>query len=413
MNIAWLFGLGVQLIGQAMAADMAIINAHILPVGAPPIENGTILVTDGTIEAVGSNIEVPEGTGEVVDAAGRFVMPGIIDVHSHMGVYPWPSANAHGDGNEATDPITPRVWAGDSFRVMDPALSRARAGGVTTLQVLPGSANLIGGQAVVVKLRHSRTLDGLLFKEAPRGIKMACGENPKRVYQGDTDGPSTRMGNLATMRQAFQGALDYREARRTYRDPPPVDLDNEVLLDVIDGKIRVHVHCYRHDDIEGIYRVMDDFGIQVASFQHALEAYKVRDLIAAHGTGIATWPDWWGFKMEAYDGIPDNAVLNKSAGVVVAIHSDSHNTVQRMYTEAAKLLRTGMSEADALETITLDPARLLGIDDRVGSIAVGKAADLAMYKLHPLDAYTLVERTWVDGELVFDRTKEGTPDAHP
>ena len=401
--IAWL-------LGAALAADLAIVHATVLPVSGSAIEDGTVLVTGGHIEAVGAGLAVPPGTAQVVDASGQFLMPGIIDVHSHMGVYPWPQADAHGDGNEATDPITARVWAGDSVHVSDPAFARARAGGVTTVQILPGSANLIGGESVVLKLRPSRTLAGMRFEGAPRGIKMACGENPKRVYGGDVDGPSTRMGNLAAMRAAFQAALDYRAARQTWRDPPVTDPDLEVLLDVLDGDVRVHVHCYRHDDIEGIYRVMDQYGIQVASFQHALEAYKVRDLIAAHGTGVATWADWWGFKLEAWDGIPDNAALVTSAGVPVAIHSDSSDQVQRLHLEAAKTLRYGMSEAEALEAITLDPARLLGVDSRTGSIEVGKDADLALFSRHPLDAYTRVERTWIDGVLVFDRATEGTPD---
>lgn len=396
----------------AAAADLAIVHATVLPVAGPPIEDGTVLVSGGRIEAVGAGLPVPDGV-ETVDASGMFLTPGIIDVHSHMGVYPWPNGEAHGDGNEMTAPSTPFVWAGDSIRVMDPALDRARAGGVTTIQVLPGSANLIGGESAVVKLRRTRTLDGMVFDGAPRGIKMACGENPKRVYKKDEDGPSTRMGNLAGMRAAFQGALDYRELRKRKRGETPEDHGKEVLLDVLDGEVLVHVHCYRHDDIEGIYRVMDEYGIQVASFQHALEAYKVRDLIAAHGTSIATWPDWWGFKLEAYDGIPENAELSRQAGVNVVIHSDSSNTVQRLYTEAAKLLATGMSEAHALETITIAPARSLGIEDRVGTIEPGKDADLALFRKHPLDVYTLVEKTWVDGTLVFDRGQEGTPDARP
>lgn len=399
-------------VASAMAVDVAIVGATILPVSSDPIEGGTILVRDGKIAALGTDVTVPEGMA-TIDGSGQFLMPGIIDVHSHMGVYPWPSASAHGDGNEATDPITARVRAEDSVHVTDPAFSRARAGGVTTVMVLPGSANLMGGEAVVLKLRPVRTLAKMKFAGAPRGIKMACGENPKRVYRNDIDGPQTRMGNLASMRAAFQAAKDHRLARATHRDPPPADSNLQTLLDVLDGKVRVHVHCYRHDDIEGIFRVMDEFGIQVASIQHALEAYKVRDLIKQHGAGIATWADWWGFKMEAYDGIPHNAALVKSAGVPVAIHSDSANQVQRLNVQAAKTLRYGMSEADALESITLDPARLLGIDARVGSIAVGKDADLALFSGHPLDMYSLNTATWIDGELVYERSKEGTPDARP
>ena len=400
-----------SLFSIAAATPLAITNATILPVSGPLIENGTVLVDDGRITAVGVDVDVPDGAA-VFDAGGRYLTPGLIDVHSHMGVYPWPGAEAHGDGNEATAPFTPRVWAGDSVRVADPAMMRARAGGITTIQILPGSANLVGGQSVVLKLRDSRTLDGLRFVGAPRGIKMACGENPKRVYGDDEDGPSTRMGNIAAMRGKLQEALDYRAAR-SRREPPPTDPDLEVLLDVLDGEVLVHVHCYRQDDIEGIYRVMDDYGVQVASFQHALEAYKVRDMIIAHNTAIATWPDWWGFKMEAYDAIPENAALVKADGGIVALHSDSGNTIQRMYTEAAKMLRYGATEQQVLEMITIDPARSLGIDSRVGTIEVGKDADLALFSHHPLDVYTRVENTWIDGTMVFNRDEEGTPDARP
>jgi imidazolonepropionase-like amidohydrolase len=401
------------LLAVAAAADLAIVHATALPISGPPIADATLLVTGGKIEALGAGLPVPPGTRTVIDAKGRYLMPGIIDVHSHMGVYPWPGANAHSDGNEATDPFTPRVWAGDSFHVEDPAIARARAGGVTTIQVLPGSANLIGGQSAVLKLRPSRTLEAMRFVGAPRGIKMACGENPKRVYKGDIDGPSTRMGNLAALSAEFQAALDYRVARATWKEKPPVDPDLEVMLDVLDGEILVHVHCYRADDIEGIYRVMDTYKVKVTSFQHAVEAYKVRDLLAAHGTGIATWPDWWGFKMESWDAIPENSLLVRQAGVPVATHSDSANTVQRLYTDAAKLVAAGMAENDALATITLDPARLLGVAAKVGSLEVGKDADLALFSRHPLDTYTLVDATWIDGALVFDRATEGTPDAQP
>ena len=399
--------------GPAWGADLAIVHATVFPVSGPPIEDGTVLVTDGRIEAVGPGLAVPDGTPMVVDATGKYLTPGLIDLHSHMGVYSWPSLEAHSDGNEMIHPITPHVRAEDAVRVADPAFSRARAGGVTSVLVLPGSGNLMGGQAAPLKLRQSRTLAGMRFEGAPRAIKMACGENPKRVYKEDAFGPMTRMGNLAWMRGSFQSALDYRVARAESSEPVAEDAMMETLLDVLDGEIRVHVHCYRHDDIEGVIRVMDEFDIQVTAFHHALEAYKVRDLITAHGAGIATWPDWWGFKVEAYDAIPENMELVKDAGAPVALHSDSANTVQRLYTEAAKVVGFGMDEVDALETITLDPARLLGVDHRVGLIKPGYDADLALFSRHPFDVTTLVERTWIDGELVFDRSTEGTPDAHP
>lgn len=400
----------LTLLTSARAATFAIVHATILPVAGPPVPDGTIVVTDGKIAAVGPAVPVPAGI-ETIDATGMYLMPGIIDIHSHMGVYPWPDASAHGDGNEMVEAFTPRVWAGDGFDAEDPAIPRARAGGVTTIQVLPGSANLIGGQSAVVKLRPATTIGPMLFEGAPRGIKMAVGENPKRVYGVVTDDDQilTRMGLAAALRGEFQRALDYREARKR-KDPPAKDLDLEVLLDVIDDKIRVHLHCYRTYDIDMFYRVADEYGFRVASLQHGLEAYKVRDVLAAHGTGLATFADWWGFKMEAWDAIPQNAPLVSSAGVPVAIHSDSASHIQRLNLEAAKMLRYGMTELDALESITLDPARMLGIDARVGSIEVGKDADLALFDRHPFDVYGRVERTWIDGNVVYDRRKEGTPD---
>lgn len=397
------------LAAASVAATFAITHVTALPVSGPPLADATVVVTDGKIAAIGQ-VPVPAGA-ETIDATGMFLMPGIIDIHSHMGVYPWPDANAHGDGNEAVEAFTPRAWAGDAFDVEDPAIPRARAGGVTTIQVLPGSANLVGGQSAVLKLRPARIIDTMIFQGAPRGIKMAVGENPKRVYGGVTDDDQieTRMGLAAALRAKFQGALDYREARKR-KEPPPKDLDAEVLLDVIDDKIRVHLHCYRTHDIAMFFRVADEFGFRVASLQHALEAYKVRDLVAAHGTGIATFADWWGFKMESWDAIPQNAPLVSSAGVPVAIHSDSASHIQRLNLEAAKMLRYGMTELDALESITLDPARMLGIDARVGSLEVGKDADLALYDKHPFDVYGKVQRTWIDGVVVYDRRKEGVPD---
>lgn len=393
------------------AALLAIVHATVLPISGPAIPDGTVIVRDGKIAAVGAGVPVPAGA-EVVDAAGRFLMPGLIDVHSHMGVYSWPGGEGVADGNEMVEPFTPRVWAGDSFDPEDPALARARAGGVTTIQVLPGSGNIVGGQAAILKLRPARTVDAMRFSGAPRAIKMACGENPKRVYREDKDNPDqvqTRMGSIALLRGKLQAALDYREARKR-KEPPPRNEDYEVLLDVLDDEVRVNLHCYRSHDIAAWFRVADEFGFRIASVHHALETYKVRDVLAAHGTGIATWPDWWGFKLEAWDGIPQGPVLVSDAGVPVAVHSDSAAHVQRLNLDAAKLVRWGMSEEDALESVTLDPARLLGVEARVGSIEPGKDADLALFSRHPLDGYTRVEKTWIDGALVYDRATEGTPD---
>lgn len=394
----------------ARAATFAITHATVLPVSGPAIADATVVVTDGKIAAVGKDAPIPAGAA-TVDATGMYVTPGILDIHSHMGVYPWPGANAHGDGNEAVEAFTPRAWAGDAFDVEDPAIPRARAGGVTTIQVLPGSANLVGGQSAVLKLRPARTIGPMLFAGAPRGIKMAVGENPKRVYGGVTDDDQiqTRMGLAAALRQEFQRALDYREARKR-KEPPAKDLDLEVLLDVIDDEIRVHLHCYRTHDIDMFFRVADEFGFKVASLQHGLEVYKVRDLVAKHGAGLATFADWWGFKMESWDAIPENAVLTAEAGVPVAIHSDSASHIQRLNVEAAKMLRYGWNEQQALASITLQPAKMLGIDGRVGTIEVGKDADLVLWDKDPMSVYAKAQRTWIDGAVVYDRRTEGVPD---
>ncbi len=391
----------------ALAHDLAILHATVLTAAGPPITDGVVVVHDGVIQGVGG--AVPTGA-EILDATGMYLMPGIVDPHSHMGDYSWPDSVGHNDGNEASEPFTPRVWAGDSVDLEDPAFELAREGGVTTIQVLPGSANLIGGRSAVLKLRSSRTLDGMIFKAAPPGIKMAIGENPKRVYGGSValapqgDQIQTRMGEFAALRREFQSALDYREARKR-PDPPPRDLDLDVILDVIDDKMLVHLHCYETNDILGMYRIADQFGFHIQSLQHGLEAYKVRDVIAAHGTMLATFSDWWGFKMEAWDAIPENAVLSSAAGVGVAMHSDSGSFVQRLNLEAAKMMRYGWTADQALQSITLTPAKMLGVQDRVGSIEAGKDADLALYDADPFSVYARVQRTWIDGQLVYDRSQ--------
>ncbi len=402
----------------ASAHDLAIRHATVLTAAGAPLLDGTVIVHDGVIAAVGASVAtgtvpavtIPTGA-DSIDATGMYLMPGIIDPHSHMGDYSWPDGVGHNDGNEATEPFTPRIWAGDSIDLEDPAFPLARAGGVTTVQVLPGSANLIGGRSAVIKLRPRRTLDEMLFKAAPPGIKMAIGENPKRVYTGERGEETdiqiqTRMGEFAALRREFQAALDYREARKrpaAQGGPPPRDLDLDVILDILDGKILVHLHCYETNDILGMYRIADQYGFHIQSLQHGLEAYKIRDVVKAHGTMLATFTDWWGFKIEAWDAIPQNAVLATQDGIPVSIHSDSASFVQRLNIEAAKMLRYGWTEDDALKSITLWPAMMLGVQSHVGTIEVGKDADLALYDKDPFSVYSRCQRTWIDGEQVYDR----------
>ena len=401
----------------AAPAPVAIRGGTVLPVGAPPIEGGTVLVgRDGKIAAVGKDVPVPAGA-RVIDATGKFVMPGVIDTHSHMGVYPWAIARGNADGNEATDPITSDVRAEDGIYLEDPAFERARAGGVTTVLIIPGSANMVGGEGVVVKLRPANTLDGMRFEGAPRQLKMAMGENPKRVYGERGRRPETRMGSFAALREAFRDAREYRERWHDYDETksrnggvavlprPAYDPRLQTLADVIDGKIRLQVHCYTKSDILGLLRLSDEFGFKIASIHHALEAYKLADELARRGIGVSTWADWWGFKMEAWDGIPENAGLCARAGCKVAIHSDSSDGVQRLWHEAAKCVGRGFTEEDALKAVTLWPAEILGIDGRVGTLAQGKDGDIAIFSRHPLDMYARVDMTLIDGEVVYDRAK--------
>jgi len=398
-------------------AETILIRGGTLLTGGAPAQTGDVLVVDGKISAVAGAIIPPAGA-RIIEAAGRFVMPGIIDAHSHMGVYPWTvGGTGNSDGNEATSPLSPDVRAEDSIYLDDPGFERARAGGVTTALILPGSANLIGGEGVVVKLRPRAGLEGMRFQGAPRQLKMAMGENPKRVYGSRTQLPSTRMGNIALLREAFRAAQDYPEA--FFYEWPFRPWHRKVLRDVLASgdlppmrsaaRVRLQVHCYTQADIEGLLRVADEFGLQIAAIHHALEAYKVRDELARRKIGVATFADWWGFKQEAWDAIPENAALCAKAGVKVAIHSDSADHIQRLWHEAAKCVRAGMSEADALKSITLWPAEILGIAERTGALEVGKDADIAVFSRHPFDVTTRVDMTLIDGRIVFERRPFALP----
>ncbi len=399
--------------GRTALADSRELLIHggtLLTITHGTIEQGDLLIKDGRIAAIGKNLDPPRGT-RLIDASGRYVLPGIVDTHSHMGVYPWPEAPANSDGNELSDPITPWARAADAIYTEDPEFALARAGGVTTVQIIPGSGNLIGGEGVTIKLRPNVDLDRMIFQGAPRGLKMALGENPKRVYGERNKMPATRMGNMATFRDAFNQARNYRAKWEAWRGkkeeergaPPDKDLKLEALLQALDGKLLVHVHSYRKDEILQFLKIADEFGLKITSFQHCLDGYKIARELKRRDIAVATFAHWWGYKIEAWDGIPHNAALLARQGVRVSIHSDSGNLIQRLYTEAAVAARYGLSEEDALRSITLNPASALGIADRVGSLEVGKDADLAIFTRHPLDVYTLVEKTLIDGELVYDR----------
>jgi imidazolonepropionase-like amidohydrolase len=376
------------------------------------IDNGTVILADGKVQAIGdANTAVPEGA-YVIDAAGKWVTPGIIDVHSHLGDYPSPGTPSHSDGNEATAPARPDVWAEHSVWPQDPGFSRALAnGGVTTLQILPGSANLFGGRGVTLKNVPARTVQGMKFPGAPYGLKMACGENPKRVY-GNKGGPSTRMGNIATTRATWLKAQDYKRKWDRYEknggEMPGRDIAMDTLRGVLAGEIAIHNHCYRADEMAIMIDMSKEFGYKIASFQHAVESYKIADLLRENGICSAMWADWWGFKMESYDGIKENIPFVDKAGACAIVHSDDANGIQRLNQEAAKALADGrraghnVTDAYAWRWLSYNPALSLGIADRTGSLKPGKMADLVLWNGDPFSTYTRPERVWIDGALMYD-----------
>ncbi|HMF91563.1 MAG TPA: amidohydrolase family protein [Candidatus Angelobacter sp.] len=388
--------------------DVVIRGGTILTITHGKIENGSVYIHNGKIAAVGKTVNAP-ASATVIDATGKFVTPGLIDSHSHIAL--------DDDVNEATSPVTPHMMMKDAFDYDDKGIYRALAGGVTTSLLLHGSANMIGGQAVVIKHKYGLGRDELLFPGAPQSIKFASGENPKRVYGGKNQVPSTRMGNFAVMRQAFIEAREYMRSWDDYEakvkkgdkdaTPPKKDLKLEALADVLRGKLLVQIHCYRADEFLTEMALAKEFGYKIRAFHHALEAYKVADKIAANGVAIATWPDWWGFKYEAWDGIPWNAVISLHKGVRVALKSDSGDVTRRLNQEAGKIIHYGVGEEDALKMITLNPAWIIGVEDRVGSIDVGKDADIAIWNSYPLSSTALVDKVLIDGDVYFDRSLPG------
>lgn len=386
-------------------------NVNILTAAGPMIRNGAILLQNGKISAVGASVDVPAGA-TVIDGAGKYVTPGIIDDHSHLGVYAAPGGNALSDGNEATNPTTPYVWAEHSVWPQDPQFPRNLAGGVTTLQVLPGSANLIGGRSVVLKVVPARTVQGMKFPGAKYGLKMACGENPKRVYQNR--GPSTRMGNVAGYRTAWINAEAYRRKWDKWNadhkgDPPQRDLGNETLAEVLRGNILVHNHCYRADEMAQMIDISHEFGYKIRSFHHGVEAYKIADLLAKEGISGSLWADWGSFKMEALDAVKANLALVDHAGARAIVHSDDPSGSQRLNQEAAKAMAAGaeigipVSEDQAIKWLTINPAWALGLDDKIGSLEVGKNADVVLWSADPFSVYARAEKVWIDGALMYDR----------
>ena len=376
-------------------------------------DNGTVVFADGAIQAVGTaGLVTPPGAVEI-DGTGKWVTPGIIDVYSHLGDYPSPGVQSHSDGNEATSPARPEVWAEHSVWPQDPGFSRALMnGGVTTLQILPGSANLFGGRSVTVKNVPARTAQGMKFPGAPYGLKMACGENPKRVYGSKGNMPATRMGNIAYARGVWIKAQAYKRKwdkyERTGGDMPERDLAMDTLRGVLAGKIIIHNHCYRADEMANMIDMSHEFGYRIGTFHHAVESYKIADILAREGICSAMWADWYGFKMESYDAIKENIPFVQNSGACAIVHSDDPNGIQRLNQEAAKALadgrRVGIAIPDevAWQWLSRNPAKALGILDKTGTLAPGKMADVVLWNGNPFSDYTRPERVWIDGALMYD-----------
>jgi imidazolonepropionase-like amidohydrolase len=410
------FASGAVLAAQSPTApaDLVIKNATVMTASHGTIQHGSVWLHNGKIAGVGATVSAPAGA-TVVDATGKYVTPGIIDPHSH---------SALGDDvNEATSPVTPSMMMIDAFDNRDKALYLALAGGVTSELLLHGSANMIGGQAVVIKNKFGLSKEEMLFPNAPRSIKFASGENPKRVYGTRNQLPSTRMGNFEVMRQSFEDAKVYQREWDAYNDrvakgekdvrPPHRDLKLEALADILRGKLLVQIHCYRADEFLTEEAIAKEYGFKIRAFHHALEMYKVGGKIAADGTGIATFTDWYGGKYEMWDGIPWNAVMSMREGVRVALKSDSNDHIRRLNQEAGKMVHYGgATEDEAITMVTLNPAWIMGIDDKTGSLDVGKDGDVVIWNMDPLSTYARAEKVYIDGDLFFDSSLPGYGTTH-
>jgi imidazolonepropionase-like amidohydrolase len=383
------------------------------------LANADVLMVDGHISAVGQNLTAPAGA-TIIDATGRFVTPGIIDPHSHLGVYPSPSIQATQDGNELTQPNTAEVWAEHSVWPQDPGFSRAVAGGITTLHILPGSGNLFGGRGVTLRpVLGARTVQEMKFPGAPQSLKMACGENPARVYGQRNTSPASGMGNVAGYRQAFANARRYADqvqaAEEGHGDPPDRDLEMETLAGVLNGDIILQWHCYRADEMANAIAVSHEFGFQIAAFHHAVEAYKIADLLRENNICAAMWADWWGFKLEAYDGIRENIAFVDAAGACAMVHSDSEVGIQRLNQEAAKAMADGrragidITRAQAWTWLSRNPARALHIDTETGTLEAGKRADVVIWSADPLTSYAVAQQVYMDGALIYERGAQRDP----
>jgi imidazolonepropionase-like amidohydrolase len=399
--------------------DVLIEHATILDGAGGRLENASLLLSDGKVSAIGSNVTAPPGV-KVIDAKGRWVTPGLVDVHSHIGDFPTPFTlqdAKHSDVNEETNPNTAQVWALHSINVQDPQWERERAGGVTTLQILPGSTNLFGGRGVVVKNIPAVTVQAMEYPGAMPSLKMACGENPKETYGDRGVFPSSEMGNVAGYRQAWAEAEEYMrtwdayEAKHDASLPPPHrDLKLETLAAVLRGQILVVMHCYRADEMAVLMDVAKEFHYHIEAFHHAVEAYKIVPLLKENHVCVAVWPDYWGFKREAYDGIPANAAYIDAEGGCVMLHSDAVVDGERLTLDAAIAMGAGrragidIPPERAIQWLTLNPAKSLHLDNEIGSLEVGKHADVVLWSGDPFSVYTKADLVFLDGAVIYDRS---------
>ena len=407
--------------------NILISNANIYDGEGNEFLETDLLIQDRKVIAIGKDLPI-NNNFKVIDATNKWVTPGIIDIHSHMGVYPAPGVSTSSDGNEATSPVTADVWAEHSIWVQDPQYALALKGGITAFHILPGSANLIGGRGVTVKNIQRNTIDSMKFPDAPHSLKMACGENPKRVYGNRQQAPSTRMGNAAGYRKAWIEAEAYLNRVDEYElksdeakemgYAPQRDLEMETLAGVLRGEILVHNHCYRAEEMATMINIANEFNYKITAFHHGVEAYKIADLLAENGICGALWADWWGFKHEAYDmvqaniAILDQALNGKGCAIV---HSDDAIGIQHLNQEASKALAAGLragfniTKARAINWITSNPAKAAGIYDQTGSLKVGKNADVVIWSKNPFSVYALVDKVFIDGATVYDRESNIEP----
>tara|TARA_B100000678_G_scaffold77512_1_gene63936 strand:- start:392 stop:1780 length:1389 start_codon:yes stop_codon:yes gene_type:complete len=409
------------------AENILIKNASVYDGDGNEYTNTDILVQEGRIVAIGKDLPVTDDF-KIIDATDKWVTPGIIDIHSHMGVYPAPGVSTSSDGNEATSPVTADVWAEHSIWVQDPQYALALTGGVTSFHILPGSANLIGGRGVTVKNLQRNTINSMKFPDAPHSLKMACGENPKRVYGNRGQAPSTRMGNAAGYRKSWIQAEGYLRKLVEYEEKsdeakeleyaPRRDLEMETLAGVLKGEILVHNHCYRAEEMATMIDIAKEFNYKITAFHHGVEAYKIADLLAENGICAALWADWWGFKHEAYDMVQANIAIvdqAKNGTGCAIVHSDDAIGIQHLNQEASKALSAGLragfdiSKARAMKWITSNPAKAAGIYDQTGSLQVGKNADVVVWSKNPFSVYALAEKVIIDGAIAYDRQENILP----